>query len=137
MSDKPASVESFDWVKALSACSVFEVFERLRLQVKSDVETRDAQREMPRDQHYAFGFVSNGREFSAVVRGHKISGSVIFSLDIPSQSIKVRNEKDVLLLDATTTINDEGECRLKVKGQERELWQVRKMALESLFFGAY
>jgi hypothetical protein len=134
MSDKP---EQFDWVTARSACSVEDVFERLRLQVKADVETRDAQREKPRDQHYAFGFVSQGREFSAVVRGHKIGASVIFSLDLPSQSIKVRNEKDVLMFDATPTINDEGECRLKVKGQERELWQVRKMALESLLFGAY
>lgn len=89
MSDKP---EQFDWVTGLAACSV-DVFERLHLQVKADVETRDAMRAKPRDQHYAFGFVSNGREFSAFVRGHKISGSVIFSLDMPSQSIKVRNEK--------------------------------------------
>ncbi len=134
MSDKP---ENFDWVTALSACSIAVVFERLRLQVKNDIETREAMREMPKDQHYAFQFVSNEREFSALVQGHKIHRSVIFSLSLPSQSIKVRDEKDILLFDATTTINDEGECRLKVRGHERELWQVRKMALEGLLFGAY
>jgi hypothetical protein len=32
------------------------------------------------------------------------------------------------------TINDEGKCRLKVGGIEREFWQVRRMALEALFF---
>ena len=133
MSDKP---ENFDWVTALSACSIAVVFERLRLQVKSDIETREAMREIPKDQHYAFQFVSNEREFSALVQGHKIHRSVIFSLSLPSQSIKVRDEKDILLFDATTTINDEGECRLKVKGHERELWQARKMALEGLLFGA-
>jgi|SRR5271157_3588337 len=134
MSDKS---ENFDWVSALSACSIALVFEKLRLQVKSDVETREAMRELPKSQHYAFKFISNDREFSAAVHGHKIHRAVIFSLSLPSQSIKVRDEKDTLLFDATTTINDEGECRLKVNGQERELWQVRKMALESLLFGAY
>lgn len=135
MSDKP---ENFDWVTARQECSIAVVFEKLRSQVKSDVETREAMRAMPMDQHYAFKFVvSNEREFSALVMGHKIHRAVIFSLSMPSQSIKVRDEKDVLMFDATTTINDEGECRLKVKGQERELWQVRKMALESVLFGAY
>jgi hypothetical protein len=134
MSDKP---EQFNWVAAISACSVTEVFERLRLQVKSDVDTREAMRAMPIDQHYAFSFVSNGGKFSAVVQGHRIHHVVTFTLEMSSQSIKVHDENDALILAATTTINDEGECRLKVKGQERELWQVRKMALEGLLFGAY
>jgi hypothetical protein len=36
--------------------------------------------------------------------------------------------------EATPTVNDEGKCRLKVNGIEREFWQVRRMALEKLFF---
>jgi hypothetical protein len=132
MSDKP---ETFDWVTALSACSIAVVFEKLRSRAKSDIETREAMREMPKDQHYAFKFVvSNEREFSAMVMGHKIHRAVNFSLSLPSLSTQVRDEKDVMIFDATTTINDEGECRLK--GQERQLWQVRKMALEGLLFGA-
>ncbi len=95
-------------------------------------------RQIPKDEHYAFKFVvTNEREFSALVMGHKIHHAVIFSLSLPSQSIQVRDDKDILIFDATTTINDDGECRLKIKGQERELWQVRKIALEGLLFRAY
>jgi hypothetical protein len=91
ISDK---AEEFDWVTALSACSVEHVFERLRLQVKNEVETRDEMRAKPGDKHYAFGFVSQGRDFSALVRGHKIHRVVTFNLDMLSQSIKVRDEKN-------------------------------------------
>jgi len=52
MSDK---AEEFDWVTALSACSVEHVFERLRLQVKNEVETRDEMQAKPGDKHYALG----------------------------------------------------------------------------------
>jgi hypothetical protein len=33
------------------------------------------------------------------------------------------------------TLNNNGECRLRVKDEELEQWQVRRMALEELFFG--
>jgi hypothetical protein len=38
-----------------------------------------------------------------------------------------------LTFEATVTLNDEGRCVAKVDDQERELWQLRKMALEKLF----
>jgi len=31
-------------------------------------------------------------------------------------------------------LNDDGECRLRVKTKQVEFWQFRRMALESLFF---
>jgi hypothetical protein len=41
------------------------------------------------------------------------------------------------MFDVTLTFNDENECRLKVEGKERELWQVRRTALEELLFRSY
>jgi hypothetical protein len=41
------------------------------------------------------------------------------------------------MFDTTATFGDEGEGRLKVKGQERGLWQVRRMALEELLFRGF
>jgi len=38
------------------------------------------------------------------------------------------------MFDVTATFSDEGECRLEVNGKERDLWQVRRMALEELLF---
>ena len=37
----------------------------------------------------------------------------------------------------TLTFNDEGDCRLHVDERERDLWQVRRMALEELLFQGY
>jgi hypothetical protein len=36
----------------------------------------------------------------------------------------------------TLTFNYKGECKLNVNEKERELWQVRRMALEDLMFRA-
>jgi hypothetical protein len=38
------------------------------------------------------------------------------------------------MLEVSATFSDEGECGLKVNGEERALWQVRRMALEELLF---
>ena len=41
------------------------------------------------------------------------------------------------MFEVTLTFADEGECRLNVNGEDREFWQVRRMALEELFFRGY
>jgi hypothetical protein len=41
------------------------------------------------------------------------------------------------MFDVTLSFNDGGECRLNVQEKERELWQVRRMALEELLFRSY
>jgi hypothetical protein len=41
------------------------------------------------------------------------------------------------MFDVTLTFNNEGECRLTVNGDERDFWQVRRMALEELLFRDY
>jgi hypothetical protein len=38
------------------------------------------------------------------------------------------------MFEVKATFRDEGECRLKVNGEERALWQVQRMALEELLF---
>ncbi|MGA7928860.1 MAG: hypothetical protein WCA20_23045 [Candidatus Sulfotelmatobacter sp.] len=56
--------------------------------------------------------------------------SVIFSL----AAILVRDEKGDPMFEVNATFTDEGECKLKVNGEERALWQVRRME-ELLFRG--
>ena len=118
----------FNWVKALSDCSLTNVFESLRLQVKDDVETREAQRpKTVQHQYYAFRFESKDRRFTAILNGHHIHEAVSFSLE--QKAIVVRDKHDAEIFSAITTLSDKRECRLKIKGQECELWQGRKMAL--------
>jgi|SRR5579864_1136819 len=126
-------MSEFDWVTARSTCSADEVFEKLRVQVKQDVETRHALR--PQGEPLAFHFISEGRTFSALVEGDKIHRAVIFRLE--SQTITVYTDSDDVLFRAQVTLNDEGECVVKINDEERQLWQMRKQGLEELFFTEY
>jgi len=123
-------VAEFDWVAARADCSVSEVFEKLRAQVKTDVDKRHALR--PERTPYAFRFVSEGPKFIALVEGNKLHHAVIFSLE--NQIISVYDDDDNVIFKAEVTLNDEGKCVVKIDNEERELWQMRKMALERLFF---
>ncbi len=64
--------------------------------------------------------------------GHR---SVRFSL--AEHAILVLGENGNKVLEVTLTFNDKGECKLNVNGIERDLWQVRPMALEDLLFRSY
>jgi len=59
------------------------------------------------------------------------------NFNLTEHSIVISDQDGNTIFEAVATLNDEGECRLKVTGQEKELWQVRKMALEELFFKKY
>ena len=48
----------------------------------------------------------------------------------------VTNSNAEKIFDASITLNNEGRCKLKVNEIELELWQVRRLALEKLFFGS-
>lgn len=63
-------MEDFDWVAARAKCSPVEVFEKLRLQVNADVQTRNKLLDDPRD---AFSVVDNENAFSVVVRTNPLT----------------------------------------------------------------
>jgi len=126
-------VSKFDWVTARSSCSLPKVFQELRLQVEEDVKTRNALR--PDNSPYEFSVAENGPEFTVNLEAKDVHRSVTFSL--ADHAISVRDNKGNQMFDVTLTFNDEGECRLNVSKEERDLWQVRRMALEELLFGGY
>lgn len=120
---------NFDWVRERAACSAAEVFERLLLQVEKDVETRQGIR--PKDASYGFRVVSDADSFS-----------VFYDQDLTHRVVRFKLEGDKILIthpnkkvaQAIPALGDDGECRLRVEGVERELWQVRMDALDDLFF---
>ncbi|MGO8816323.1 MAG: hypothetical protein ACLQVG_16925 [Terriglobia bacterium] len=120
--------QDFNWVEARAHCFPAAVFEKLRLQVIADVEIRNKYLADPRDQ---FAVVENGNAFSVIVRTNPIP-TVTFRLS--GEKIVV-DRKGHLLCEASLTLNDDGECRVIIEGQERDFWQMRKSALEGLFFG--
>ena len=74
----------------------------------------------------------NGNEFTVLLESKTLHKSVVFSL--AEHAILVQDDKGKDMFEVTLTFNSESECRLKVNEKERELWQVRRMALEDLLF---
>jgi hypothetical protein len=117
----------FDWVNARAQCSAAIMFARLRVNVKADVEKRSRL-----DGNWFFKFWSEEHAFF-VSRERPNQTRTLSFVGCPT-SIGVMDEDKERYI-ATLTLNNEGECRLSVNGQEMEEWQFRKMILEELFFG--
>lgn len=124
--------ENLNWVKERFRCSLGEVFEKLKAEVKEDVAAREELRpRTPAREHYAFKFTSTDRTFTALLEGNKLHKSVEFSLEDKAISVRTGGHP---ILSATVTLNDEGRCVVRINNKEYERWQIRKMALEALFF---
>lgn len=122
---------NLNWIKARADCSVAQVFKQLELGARNDVEEANEQRK-PGD-HHVFSVSAEPGRFS-VVRASRSARpvSVDFSLEGEEIVARVGNE---IKLTATITLNNEGRCMLVVDGEELEQWNIRRMALEDLFFG--
>lgn len=133
VSDTNKKPSNFDWVTARSECLPRKVLEALRLQVETDIKTRN-DLSSPASA-YRFSMVSELGIFSVLIEGPKLHDSVIFS--IADGGILVRNTTDKWELRADLTISNDGECRLKCDGQEYEFWQFRKLPLSDCFLDVH
>jgi hypothetical protein len=121
-----------DWIGVRSRCTAARLFEHLKEQLQKDVEDRQALRP-PDNTWYGFHLDIGRNRASVMLEGHGLeSEAVVFYLK--PNSILIVDGAGKHKFEATPTVNDEGECRLKVNGEERELWQFRKKALEEVFF---
>jgi hypothetical protein len=119
-----------DWVTKRSLCSLPNVFKELLLKVENDVKIRNGLR--PKNSPYGFSVQVNGDNFTVLLEAKDVHRSVIFSLG--ERAISVGDDKGQQMFEVTLIFSDRGECKLNVNEEERELWQVRRMALEKLMF---
>jgi hypothetical protein len=119
----------WSWVKAVGLCSVGKVFDELKLDLKRDVEERNGL--LTAAEPYKFTSTPRNGDVIVSLDGNNRHHSVTFSMH--TQGITVRSD-DGTTFEASLTLNDEGECRYRVNGQECEPWQMRKRALWKLFF---
>jgi hypothetical protein len=120
----------FDWVTARSACTLPKVFKDLRLHVEQDVKTRNDLRLKNAAYEFAVGESENG--FKVVLKSDAVNLAVTFTL--ADHAILVRDNTGTSMFDIMLTFNEKGECKLIVNGENREMWQVQRMALEDLMF---
>ena len=133
---KGKNMEDFNWVAARRECSPGQVFEKLKSQVEGDVAECEANLTQIQKARYKFSIIPGSNAFHVSVDGEgSIHSAVKFGLT--DTGIAVFNDQGKIMFGADVTISDKGECKLEVDGEEKELWQIRKMALEKLLFGKY
>jgi hypothetical protein len=120
----------FDWVTERSSCTLPKVFNTLRLQVEEDVKTRNSLR--PDPPAYEFLVTHDTAEFAVLLKAKELQRSVSFSL--ADNAILIRDDQGKQIFEVALTFDDSGKCRLNVNAQERDFWQVRRMALEDLMY---
>jgi hypothetical protein len=123
--------EYFDWVKARADCSIFSMFEKLKLQVQQDIVRRQSL-EPKEGGGYLFRFTEDATGATATAERGTVRDKVSFHLT--ENVIEIKDKEGKVRLGATATLSDDRECLLVVDGKEREMWQIRKAALEPLFF---
>jgi hypothetical protein len=122
--------QDFDWVAARHTCSPFSVYKTLEEQVKSDIARRNKQ------QHDVnFRVDTSADRFIVFREASRLSACPSASVQFRwnQAGIDVWNDSEVFL-EGALTVNDEAECRIKVKGVELTFWQFRRRALEDLLF---
>jgi hypothetical protein len=122
-----------DWVAGRFACSLAGVFRNLRLQVEEDIKTRNGLR--PPNSPYEFSVTDTNDGFTVALESKEVRKAVIFHL--VEHAVLVRDDKHDLMFEVTLAFSDQGDCKLQVDHEQREYWQVRRMALEGLMFSSY
>ena len=107
---------------------------QLRLEVGADLDKRNEQRTKP--YFYEFSIVGSKppSNFIAMISGDRVSQKVV-EFKLTTSGVAVHKNGSVEpSFEASTTLNNDGECRPKSDGEEYDSWQVRRMALEEPLF---
>jgi hypothetical protein len=136
MSQEHAS-DNFDWVAAQANCSAASMFDRLRTRVKEDVHRRNGLRD--RDDGWTFEFHDEGDDEFEVSRtvGKGITGPNVTALvrfARAGRRIHVQGEDLDVDFTSVVTVDTTGLCRFVVGEAMYSDWEIRRMALEQLFF---
>lgn len=123
-----------DWIKERSACSLKQVFKDLKLGVSEDIRKINAIRNLDHPNSAYAERVIGPDGFA--VSHPSLTGSVLFYLANDHIEIKIDKDSASQVLRATPILDDQGKCLLEIAGDKLEQWQVRRRALEGLFFGS-
>ena len=135
MSQEPVP-DDFDWVSAQAKCSAALTFERLRTRVREDVQRRNGI--FDRQDGWKFEFEDDGDAFEAVrvVTSGSTSSAVgaVVRFERAGRRIHVYGEDIDVEFTAIVSLDLTGLCRFVVGEALYSEWEIRRMALEQLFF---
>jgi hypothetical protein len=126
--------DDLDWVTAQASCNATTMFARLLTGVREDVNRRNA---TIRGDGWTFEFHEDDSGFevtrlSSSGRPPKVSAAVTF--ERAGRRIHVRGEDVDVDFTAVVTLDVTGACRFVVGEAVYTPWEIRRMALELLFF---
>ena len=126
--------DDFDWVGAQAKCSAALMFERLQTHVEEDVRRRNGL--LGRPDGWKFEFYAEDDadvfEVSRLVGSGKVAAVVQF--ERVGRRIHIQGEDIDVDLTAIVTVDTSGMCRFVVGEAMYSDWELRRMALELLFF---
>ena len=124
--------DNFDWVSAQAACSAELMFQRLMDGAKADVERRNGAT-FGRTDGWRFELHEDDGGFEVTRHaGSKESAFVTFQREGPR--IEISGDGVDVQITAVVGINAHGDCRYYIGEAEYLGWEVRKLALDLLFF---
>jgi hypothetical protein len=124
--------QELNWTKLRAECSVIEMFKSLQLGIEDDIATFNKIPVRSPHEGFASSLTQDGSVF-IVTQRERVGPRVVFF--IKEEKIEIRDEATRKNYVASVILNDEGRCKLRIEDREMELWQVRRLALEPLFFG--
>jgi hypothetical protein len=127
--------DDFDWVAAQSRCTPSLMFDGLRTHVREDVERRNTVAD--RDDGWTFEFEEDGSDFEAIrLEDGDGDARVLAAVRFERRGhrINVRGEDVDVDFTAIVTLDSAGSCRFVVGEAMYADWEIRRMALEALFF---
>ena len=129
-----SATEDFDWVAAQAACTTEQMFQRLQDGARKDVERRNASGFGRKDQWQFELNADDEHSFEVARVGSSSTGSAFVTFERDGTRINVSGDGVDVQFTAITGINPAGHCRYFVGEHEYLGWEVRKMALDLLFF---
>jgi hypothetical protein len=127
--------DDFDWVVAQSRCTAALMFDSLRTHVAEDVQRRNGV--SGRTEGWSFEFEEDGDDFEALrLAGDHDDAKVLAVVRFERRGRRITVHGEDVDVDFTTivTVDTGGQCRFVVGEVMYAEWEIRRMALEALFF---
>lgn len=127
--------DDFDWVSAQAQCNAGAMFERLRTRVRDDVQRRNGL--LGRTDGWRFEFESEDDAFEvARVSGSLVDSKVsaVVTFERAGRRIQIHSEDIDVDFTMIVMLDVSGACRFVVGEAFYSGWEIRRMALELLFF---
>jgi hypothetical protein len=126
--------DNFDWVSAQGGCSAAQMFQKLQDGARADVDRRNGATFGRTDGwRFEFNEDEHGFEVVRIAGSSRDSGFVTFQREGPR--ITITGDGVEVHMTAIVGINAHGDCRFFIGELEFLGWEVRKQALDQLFFG--